>query len=271
MGSLTDYAENALIDHLLNSAYTAPATVYLALCTADPTDAATGVSMNEVANSGGYQRTAISFGAAATRRVTQNGTVTFPQATGSWGTVTHWAIVDSQTYGAGNVLAHGALVEAKQIVSGNTPSVATGEVYVEIQAGAITTPVVHKLLDLMFRNQAYAKPDTYVGLATATLSDTTTGSTVSEPGSGAYARVQVNPFGGANPNWTAASAGAASNEDAVTLPTATAPWGTIVAAFVASAAAAGDILFYDNNVVDQAVGTDDTVTFGAGDIDFSLS
>ncbi len=39
MGSLSDYAENELLDHLFNAAYSPVATVYLALCTADPTDA----------------------------------------------------------------------------------------------------------------------------------------------------------------------------------------------------------------------------------------
>ena len=102
MGSLTDYAETALLKHIgLEAAYTPAATLYLALCTADPTDAATGASMNEVANSGSYARTAIAFSAAASRRSTQSGAVTFPAATGSWGTVSNWAIVDSATYGAG--------------------------------------------------------------------------------------------------------------------------------------------------------------------------
>src|SRR3990167_7674776 len=104
MGSLTDFSELELLDHVLNVAYTPPATVYLALATADPTDAATGAAMNEVPNSGSYARVAISFGAAASRRVTQDALVTFAQATGAWGTVTHWVVVDSGTYGAGNAL-----------------------------------------------------------------------------------------------------------------------------------------------------------------------
>src|SRR5689334_21871545 len=110
MGSLSNYGENALVKHLfLEAAYSPAATLYLALATADPTEAATGASMNEVANSGSYARTAITFGAASSRRVTQSADVTFPTASGSWGTVTHWAIVDSGTHGAGNVLSYGAL------------------------------------------------------------------------------------------------------------------------------------------------------------------
>ena len=129
MGSLTNFGESALVKHIITEAAYSPATtLYLALCTADPTDAATGASMNEVANAEAYARVAIAFSAAATRRITQTGAVTFATATGvGWGTASHWAIVDSITYGAGNVLAAGAFATPKAIVSGNTPSVATTE------------------------------------------------------------------------------------------------------------------------------------------------
>lgn len=46
MGSLSNYLELELLDHVLNNAaYSPAATLYLALCTADPTDAGTGASM----------------------------------------------------------------------------------------------------------------------------------------------------------------------------------------------------------------------------------
>lgn len=271
MGSLTDYAELELLDHVFNAAYSPAATIYLALCTADPTDAATGASTSEVANSGAYQRTAIAFSAATSRRVTQTGAVTFPQATGSWGTVTHWAITDSQTYGAGNVLAHGAFAASKSIVSGNTPSVATTEVYVEYSAGEISTALAENLLDLMFRNQAYAAPATYVALVTATVSDSDTGTSITEPSGGAYARKQVNVNGGASPTWDLATAGLVDNTHQIDFTTATASWGTIVGVAICSAATAGDLLFYDNDMVDQAVGNGDDVNFPIGDLDIQMS
>lgn len=105
MGSLSNFAENALLNHICNTAFTPAATLFVALCTADPTDAGTGASMGEVTNSNAYARASVVFGAAATRRVVQSGAVSFPQATGPWGNVTHWAIVDSATYGAGNMLS----------------------------------------------------------------------------------------------------------------------------------------------------------------------
>ena len=268
MGSITDFLENELLDHIFNGAYTPPATIYLALATADPTDAATGAAMNEVANTGSYARTAITFGAAASRRVTQNATVTFPQATGPWGTVTHWAVVDSATHGAGNVLSHGALVDPKSVVSGNTPSVASGEVYVEFSAGEVSDYLANIALDFAFRNQTFTQPATYVAACTATVADTDTGSTITEPGGGAYARKQVNVNGGASPTWDLAAAGLVDNTHDVDLgPASGAAWGTIVAVAIVDAATVGNLLMYDNAMTDQAVGDGDTMRFPVGDLD----
>lgn len=272
MGSLTDFAENALLGHLLATAYTPVATVYLALCTADPTDVATGASMSEVANSGSYARTAITFGVAASRQVAQSGVVTFPASSGAWGTITHWAIVDTATYGSGNVLAHGALSSSVAVVSGNTVSVASGQVTVSFNAGStagFTNYVVHKLLDLMFRNTAYAQPATYVALATATMSDTST--TPTEPSGNNYSRTIVNKASGASPAWSAVASGAANNANTITLPTPSGTWGTVVSAALCDAATVGNILIYDNGIVDQAVGNGDTVQFLATAFALSLS
>lgn len=268
MGSLTNYGENALLGHLFASAYTPVATLYLALCTADPTDAATGASMNEVANSGSYARTAITLGAASSRRVTQSGGVTFPTATGSWGTSTHWAIVDTNTYGSGNVLAHGAWGTGKSIVTGNTPSVASGEVYVEISAGYMLTATANTALDFMFRNQAWSQPDTYVGLVTSTSSDSAAGTEVS---GGSYARVLVNKASGSSPAWAAVSGGATSNANDIDFPTATGSWGTVVGMVIYDASTSGNAMLYDNGVTDQAVESADPVSFATGDLDVSCS
>ncbi len=274
MGSLSDFAEQKLLDHLFNAAYTPPATVYLALCTADPTDAATGAACNEVPNSGNYGRTAIPFGPAATRQITQNAIVTFPTANGAWGTASHWVITDTNTYGAGNVLAHGAFAVPKSIVSGNTPSVASTEIYINFSAGFIGTVVAGKLLDLMFRNTAYAKPDTYVAMIiTNPVADGDTGSTITEPAGGSYARKQVNPNGGASPTWDLASGPTPTfvdNTHDIAFAAATGNWGTVIAVAIVSAAAAGDVIAYDNGMADQAVNSGDTVKFLIGNLDIQL-
>ena len=135
MGSASNFAENELLDHIMGvGSYTMP-TVYIALCTADPTDAGTGASMNEVADSNAYARLAVAadFGtAAASGTISNDGAIEFVTATGSWGTVTHWALLDSGTHGAGNMLIHGALGTSKTVGVGDTVTFAIGNLDVSL-------------------------------------------------------------------------------------------------------------------------------------------
>jgi len=268
MGSLSNYAENKFVEHILGTAYTAPSTVYLALFESDPTDAGSGTEASYTS----YARKVITFGAASSRRVTQSGDVSFDQCTGGSNDVTHWGVYDALT--SGNLLAHGALNATKNIVNGSTPSVASAEVYVEISAGAFSNYAANGFLDLMFRNQAFSAPTTYIGLSTGTVSDASTGSTVLEPSGGSYGRVAVNATGGGSPAWSAASGGASSNGADVSFPSPTGSWGTVVAAFAAntSVVGTGELLFYDNdNVTDQAITSGDTVKFASGQFDVSMT
>ena len=102
MGSLSDFAELELLDHVLNVAYVRKAVVYLALCTAEVVDADDGAAMDECTGTG-YARVAITFGAAASRKITQSGAVEFPTAgAGGWGTATHWAVMDGDIAASGS-------------------------------------------------------------------------------------------------------------------------------------------------------------------------
>jgi len=277
MGSITNFLETELLDHVLNVAYSQPATVYLGLCTADPTDAATGASCSECANSGSYARKAITFGSAATRSIAQSGTVTFDTATGSWGHVTHWVITDTATYGAGNVLAFGEWAVHKDIYSGNTPSVASGQVTVSWNANEMSDYLANKLLDHAFKNTTYTKPATYVALCTSAVADSDTTLSGKEcADTGSYARKQVNINGGSSPTWDLAVSGDPSyvdNTHAITFTTATGSWGTVVAMAICDSGThnAGNMLFYDNGMADQAVDTGDTMEFPIGDLDIQMS
>jgi len=270
MGTITATLRDDLLDHTLNAdTYTPASTIYLCLCTADPTDAATGASMNECANSNAYQRTAITFGAASSRQVTQNAQVVFPRATGSWGTVSHWAIADTQTYGSGDVLAFGAFTSSESITTNIRPSVASGEIYVNF-TGEISNYLGNAWLDFVFRNQAFSSPSTYVGLTTATISNSDTGSSVTEVSGGSYARKQVNANGGSSPTWDQASSAVVDNTHAIEFVAATASWGTVTSFFVVDASSAGNLLFYDNGVSDTAVASGETYTFQAGALDIEI-
>jgi len=271
MGSISNYLELELLDHVFNAAYTPASTIYLALCTADPTDAGTGAAMNECVDANAYARTAITFSAAASRVVDQAAIVTFPQASGGgWGDVTHWAIVDSGTHGAGDMLAHGAFAATKTVNDGNTPSVAASEIDVTFSANEVSNYLANIMLDFAFRNQAFSAPATYVALCTATIADADTGSTITEPSGGSYAREQVNVNGGASPTWDIAAAGLVDNTHEIALITATANWGTVVAVAILDAATLGNLLFYDNGMTDQDVDSGDTAKFPIGDLDITL-
>jgi hypothetical protein len=195
--------------------------------------------------------------------------VNFNQASGPWGTITHWALFDAES--AGDMLAHGALAASKEVVSGNTPSIASAEVTASFNAGYVSNYLANKLLDFAFRNQAFSAPDTFCALTTVIVTDGMTGSTITEPGAGSYARKQVNPNLGAEPTWDAAAASLVDNTHNVDFVQATASWGTIVALAIVDALTAGNLLLYDNDVADQAVGNGDTVRFPVGDLDILMS
>lgn len=264
--SLSNYAENELLDHVLNNAaYTPPATVYVGLSTADPGEDGSGLAEP---SGGSYARKAITFGAAAARRITQSVQVVFDQATAGWGNITHYAIFDAVS--GGNMLDYGQLAATLTVNSGRTAVFVAGQIYIEFTAGYISTYLANKLLDLMFRNQAYASPSTYAGFATATIGDSDTGSTVTQPSGGGYARLQVNPNGGSSPTWDLAVAGVVDNTHLLDFGTASADWGIVVASFVADALTAGNILFYDNGTADQAVFDGDDAQVAVGAFDCSL-
>lgn len=262
MGSISDFLEKELLDHVFNASWAAPANVFVGLSTGDPLD--TGAGMEEPTGTGAYTRATITFGAAASRAVDQSAKVTFPQATANWGTITHYAVFDAVS--GGNMLAHGSLNSSKRVVNGNTPSLATSEVNISYSAGEIADYLCHQLLDHTFRGLNYTAPvDTYIALCTGDVLDTDTGSTISEPSGDSYARARVYVNGATAPTWSVA-AGAAASLDNVTTITFGAPtgtWGTITALAIVDALTTGNLLFYENTVSDQNPADGDTVQITA--------
>lgn len=127
MAEMSNYLENALINGTLRgTTYTAPTTTYLALYTADPTDADTGTECS----GGSYARQAITFGAPSNGASTNSAAIEFPQATADWGTVTHVGIRDALT--SGNLLYHTALDASKIINSGDIFKITAGNLSVTL-------------------------------------------------------------------------------------------------------------------------------------------
>ena len=98
MDAFSNYYENKIIDHMLRGqAFTPPATVYIALFTAN-----TGLEANlptgEVSTAAtGYTRKAVTLSAASGGSSSNSADVVWDVATANWGTVTAAAIVDHET------------------------------------------------------------------------------------------------------------------------------------------------------------------------------
>ena len=130
MGSFSNYLENKVLDHLFSkNTYTSP-TIYVALSTADPGEDGSGLCEP---GGNGYTRvqTTENDWNDASGGTTENATdITFGQATGSWGTITHFALMDAAS--AGNLLACATLNQSKTIDLGDTVKFAAGDLGVTL-------------------------------------------------------------------------------------------------------------------------------------------
>lgn len=126
MGRLSDTYANKTLDAILGGAHSAdmPATVYVALTVA-------GVEVS----GGSYARVAVTNNDTnwpdASGRQKANGTaITFPQPTGTWGTVDGWELRDAST--AGNIIIDGDLAAARNVTAASDPP--------EFAVGALVIP-----------------------------------------------------------------------------------------------------------------------------------
>lgn len=125
--AITTYLSNKLLDHQTGkAAYTMP-TVYVALSSTTPTTA--GANITEPSG-GSYARVATSaatWNSAASGATSNAAAITFPTASADWLTgsnLTYGVLYDAST--AGNVLGYGALTVSKNVLNGDTASIAIG-------------------------------------------------------------------------------------------------------------------------------------------------
>ena len=126
--SFSNYLETELLDHVFGgAAYTAPATLYLALFTSNPDEDASGT---EVSTSGtAYVRQTIAFTTVG-NTTSNTAAVEFPTATASFGTVSHVGVMDAET--GGNLLAYAALSSSKDIATGDVFRVPAGDLDISL-------------------------------------------------------------------------------------------------------------------------------------------
>ena len=133
MAGFTNTIESAVLDHIFGkTAYTAPTTYYVGLSTSDPGE--TGSFTGEPSGNS-YARVAMTNNATnfpnAVDGSKANGVqVTFPEATGTWGIITHFFLANAAT--GGNIVAYGTLLAAKSIESGDVMYFEIGDLIITL-------------------------------------------------------------------------------------------------------------------------------------------
>lgn len=123
MAAASNYSENTILDEIFQSGLLG-ATLYIGLSTADPGESAATLAEPSGNNYARVGKAAGSthWNAAASGVVTNKTQITFPTASGSWGTLAYWAIFDASS--GGNMLFYGALASSQAVGNGQAPSIA---------------------------------------------------------------------------------------------------------------------------------------------------
>lgn len=265
MSDFSNYAEKALLDHLLvNTAYSPAATLYIGLFTAYPGES--GVTGEFTIGTGAYARAAITNNTTefppcaitGTPTKTNASIIAFPTATTAWGTATHWAIYDAST--AGNMIAHGSLGASHVVQTGKTVKILAGGISFTLTnatKGGFTDYTKRALLDLVFGGVAFTPPaNVYLGAGTALTGDTLTEWTEST-----YARSQAA--------FTAATSGVGTcpNTDAETLCASVADGTFTISHYgIWDDATSGNLLVTGQINSSKVVNIGDSFSFPAGSV-----
>lgn len=277
MAGISNYLENGLLDWWLrNQTLTIPATCYWRLYSANP-DWETGTGGTEMSGTGytaGGQAYTMSGGWSVASQGS-NGGYRLTNTTGvtwtcgsDWPAITGVALWDSNS--GGNMLFGGSY--SADPGNGDTVRIAAGAITIDFDVSA-------KAGLSSYSNQQMAKklgaatPDSplttqYIALYTTApdIKDGSGGTEVSTSGTG-YSRISVTPASG----WDAASGGATQNAAQIDWSTATAAWGTVVAAAVVDTAS-GTVNKWIaiDSFSGVEIGNGDTFYIADGDFDISI-
>ena len=123
-GSLSNYAENKVLDHILGTTTFTKPTTYVALYTVAPTDSTSGTEVT----GGSYARLAGSWDASVGGASSNSGNLDFTGMPAC--TVVAVAVLDAST--GGNILVYGTLSANKTLDAGDTLRIATGDLDITI-------------------------------------------------------------------------------------------------------------------------------------------
>lgn len=123
--SFSDYLEDKVLNHVFGgTAYTAPSTLYVGVFTSSASDTGPGTEVS----GNGYARQSAAFTVSGTSptTATSSAAIEFPEATGSWGTVTYAGVFDALT--GGNMLAWAELTDPADFVTPLPKAISTGDI-----------------------------------------------------------------------------------------------------------------------------------------------
>lgn len=257
MTQMTNYAENKVIDFIRGQGLTLPASWYIALGSAASDSsftelAGTGYARvtvtRSLANFAGTQAPGTTLASNGTSHASSNNNaISWGNPGGSWGTANFVGFFDASS--GGNCWFWFAITPIVITIGSPNP--------VQIDAGALefslgvsggmTDYLANKLIDKLWRAQAFSWPATIYG-GLFTVAPTSAGGGTEVAG-GAYARRSIVPglttLASTQGN-TAASSGTAGrtyNLASLTYPVPTADWGAIVAEGLFDASTTGNLLF----------------------------
>ena len=125
MAGFSDYLEDKVLDHVFGgNAYTAPATLYVALYTVAPDDTGGGTEVT----GGSYARQTWSiycFRNKSPTTASNSAAIEYPTATDNYGTVVAVGILDASS--SGNLLAYANLDTSKSVTTGDVFRFDTGD------------------------------------------------------------------------------------------------------------------------------------------------
>jgi hypothetical protein len=110
--SKSNYLEAQLLNHVLRATpYSSPSAVYVALFTVAPTESGGGTEVS----GGSYARQTVTFSSPAPDSVSNVADVTFPIATGDWGDIEAFALMDQPS--SGNMLYFANLTAPRTVAT----------------------------------------------------------------------------------------------------------------------------------------------------------
>lgn len=216
----------------------------------------------------GSGTTEVSIG--VTRSISNNVEIVWPQATGVWGQVWGAAMYTEAT--DGTMVIWGGFGGHTEISTGDEFKIAASNCVFRLM-GCYTVYLANKLLDWMFRGQAFTFPTSvFIGLVQTEPTAILPGEEIPNDD---YARVEMPCNGGTwagtqAPGSTTASVGTSStisNNETIMFPTPTTNWGDLIAVEIFDAIDGGNRLLWGMLAAPKTVFIGDSIGALAGEFE----